>query len=106
MPQPEVRCFHVDGHLGYMVLNIRVARFLLRVEIAYSEIISRFRRAQERGCIVGNETGLPALFEVLSRVPDQMRFGYECPLESHEVTDCRPHTDRVPPGPIDSHRRV
>ncbi len=55
---------------------------------------------------MGDEAGLPALFQILAGVADEVRFGDERAAEVDEVADGAAHPDGVPPRAVDFDGRV
>src|ERR1051325_8502212 len=70
--QPEVRRLYVDRHLRDVMLDVRVAAFLLRGEVFEREFVSRFGSAQKRRRVVRDEACLPPFVYVLAGRADQV----------------------------------
>src|SRR5262245_21498324 len=101
MPQPEVSGLYIEGHLTYVMLNIRIVRFVLHSQVLDGEIVSGFGSAQKACRVVRDETGLPSFLEVLPRIADQILFRNKSLLKANQVADRTAHADWIPPGTIE-----
>src|SRR5436190_14003867 len=101
-----MRRLDIHRHLTKVVLDVWVLGLVLRHDIIHRVIESRFSRSQKRGRIVWYEAGLPAFLKVLARIADQVALGNEGAAKVHQVTDCCPHPDWIPPRSVYFHRWI
>src|SRR5262244_74933 len=101
MSQPEICSFHVHKHLTDVVLNVGVIDLLLRGDIFKRVFVGGFSRAQESGCIVRNEAGLPSLLHILAWITDDVFIWNESSRKLDQMARRRPHSNWIPPRVVD-----
>src|SRR5215510_14949791 len=101
MSQPEISSFHVHKHLTDVMVNVGVIDLLLRCDIFKRVLVGGFSRAQESGCIVRNEAGLPSLLHILAWITDDVFIRNESSRKLDQMARRRSHANRIPPRIID-----
>src|SRR5205085_10038506 len=98
-----MRRLHIDRHLPDVMLHVWVVSLMLRGDILHRVIVCGFSGPQEGGGVVRDEARLPALFEILAGVADEVCVGDKRALEMNQITDGRTHPDGIPPRVIYPH---
>src|SRR5262245_3267747 len=106
VPQPQMSRLDIDRHFGDVVQNIRVTGFLLRRHIFQRKVVGRLGGAEKSRAVMRNETSLPPLAHVLSRISDHLVIWDECLLKANQIAYGGSHTDWVPPRAVKVHSRV
>ena len=95
--EPQMAGLDVYRHLTDVVLHVWIVNLVLRRDVVERVVVCGFGRAEESGGVVWNESCLPAFFQILSRVADQVVVWNESATKVDQVAGGRAHSDRIPP---------
>src|ERR1043165_1495728 len=96
-----MRSLDVDRHLAEMVLHVWIFDLILRGDVVERVVVRGFGSAEKRGGVVRDETRLPAFFQILAGITNQIGFGNERVAKVDQVTRSCAHADRIPPRGVD-----
>src|ERR1700704_744295 len=100
VPQPQVCGFYVHRHLTDVVLHVWIIGLLLRADIFECVVVGSLGSSQKSCCVMRYEAGLPAFFQILARITNEICVGNERATEMDQIADRSAHPNRIPPRAI------
>src|ERR1043166_126820 len=96
-----MRSLDVDRHLAEMVLHVWIFDLVLRGDVIERVVVRGFSGAEKGRGVVWDETRLPAFFQILAGITDQIGFGNERVAKVDQATRSCAHAERMPPRGVD-----